>query len=151
MLEKERRSNELIIEIVMPSPDPISGAGFLRVGRTPSDIALLNAAALVVVKDDVFQKVRLALGGVNMAPQRLASIERALEGQPVTQSGSNALDVQRLASVLQASWASFQPPSDPRASSSYRRIAGMNLAFRALEEAANVSRWRGMVSSGGSK
>lgn len=147
-LSAERRANELILEVVMPHPGTGCGGSFMRVGRTASDVALLNAAALVEVKDDTYQRVRLALGGVNMEPVRLAAVERQLEGQPVNQAGGNALDVQRMASILQAGMAGFQPPSDVRASGGYRRVVGMNLAFRALEEATNVSRWRNMVSEG---
>lgn len=148
-LSSERRPNELILEVSMPLPDTSCGASFSRVGRTSSDAALLNAAALVEVKDDTYQRVRVALGGVNMEPVRLSAVERQLEGQPVNQAGSNALDVQRLASTLQTGMGSFAPPSDFRASSGYRRVVSMNLAFRALEEATNVSRWRNMVSSEG--
>ena len=148
-LSSERRPNELILEVAMPLPDLGCGASLARVGRTTSDVAMLNAAALVEVKGDTYQRVRLALGGVNMEPVRLSAVERQLEGQPVNQAGSNALDVQRLASILQAGMGSFAPPSDFRASSGYRRVVGMNLAFRTLEEATNVSRWRNMVSSEG--
>ncbi|HEU5380027.1 MAG TPA: FAD binding domain-containing protein [Ktedonobacteraceae bacterium] len=145
----QRRPNELIIEVTMPLPDPDYGGSFMRIGRTAGDVALLNAAAVVAVKDNRYQYVRLALGGVNMEPVRLSTVERHLVGQPVNQAGGNALDVQRLASTLQTGMASFQPPSDFRASSGYRRVVAMNLAFRALEEATNVSRWRNMVSEGG--
>jgi xanthine dehydrogenase iron-sulfur cluster and FAD-binding subunit A len=67
------------------------------------------------------------------------------------QSGveSNAVDTKRLLTALQAGIASFQPPSDFRASSDYRYVGGGNLAFHALEEAANIARWRSMVSSEG--
>lgn len=147
-LNSERRPNELIIEVAMPHPSPGCGGAFLRVGRTPTDLALLNAAAVVEAKDDKYQHVRLALGGVNMEPVRLTAVERQLEGQPVNLPGSNALDIKRLASILQTGMANFQPPSDFRASGGYRRVVGMNLAFRALEEATNVSRWRSMVSEG---
>ncbi|HEY0754473.1 MAG TPA: FAD binding domain-containing protein [Ktedonobacteraceae bacterium] len=149
-LSAERRANELIIEIVLPRPAHGCGGAFLRVGRTPTDVALLNAAALVEVRAEVYQHVRLALGGVNMEPVRLTAVERQLEGQPVTngRQSNSGLDVQRLAQVLQAGMANFQPPADIRASSGYRRVVGMNLAFRALEEATNVSRWRNMVSEG---
>lgn len=150
-LSRERRPNELILEVVLPLPDSGCGASFLRVGRMESDVALLNVAALVVVSDNAYRRVRLALGGVNMEPMRLSGVERHLEGQPVNQVGSNALDVQRLADSLQTGMAAFAPPSDFRASSGYRRAMSMNLAFRALEEAANVSRWRSMVSSEGEK
>ena len=149
-LSAERRTNELIIEIALPKPSGGRGAAFMRVGRTPTDVALLNVAAVVEVQDEVYRHVRVALGGVNMEPVRLSTVERQLEGQPVTpgRENGNALDVQRLAQALQAGMATFQPPSDFRASSGYRRVVGMNLAFRALEEATNVSRWRNMVSEG---
>jgi len=147
-LNGERRPNELIIEIAMPHPSAGCGGAFLRVGRTPGDVALLNAAAAVEVKDGIYQRVRLAMGGTNMEPVRLTAVERQLEGQPVNQEGGNTLDIKRLAGTLQTGMASFQPPSDFRASSGYRRVVGMNLAFRALEEATNVARWRTMVSEG---
>lgn len=148
LLADELRENELIIEAAFPLPDPGSGGSFMRIGRTQSDAALLNAAAIVEVKDGNYQRVRLALGGVNMLPVRLTSVERQLEGQPVSSEGST-LDIQRLANTLQTGMTGFQPPSDVRATGGYRRVVGMNLAFRVLEEATNVSRWRNMVSSEG--
>jgi CO/xanthine dehydrogenase FAD-binding subunit len=149
-LGAERRVNELIIEIALPKPSTGCGSAFMRVGRTPTDVALLNVAAVVEVQDEVYRHVRVALGGVNMEPVRLSAVERQLEGQPVTVGRENgsALNVQLLAQALQAGMATFQPPSDFRASGGYRRVVGMNLAFRALEEATNVSRWRNMVSEG---
>lgn len=149
-LSAERRANELIVEVALPRPASGRGSSFVRVGRTPTDVALLNAAAVVEVQDEVFRHVRLALGGVNMEPVRLTAVERHLEGQPVTTNNqsSSGLDVQRLAQTLQLGMATFQPPSDFRASSGYRRVVGMNLVYRVLEEATNVSRWRNMVSEG---
>ncbi len=149
-LSAERRVNELIIEVVIPRPAQGRGGAFMRVGRMPTDGALLNVAAVVDVQNDMYSYVRLALGGVNMEPVRLTAVERQLEGQPVTTSkqAGGVLDVQRLAQALQLGMATFQPSPDIRASSGYRRVTGMNLAFRALEEATNVSRWRNMVSEG---
>ena len=149
-LSTERRANELIIEISFLKPSVSRGSTFMRVGRTPSDSALLNVVAVVEVQDEMYHHVRLALGGVNMEPVRLTAVERQLEGQPVIagSEGGSGLDVQRIAQALQIGMATFQPPSDFRASGGYRRVVGMNLAFRALEEATNVSRWRNMVSEG---
>ncbi len=161
----DRRFSELIIEVIVPRPSPACGASFMRIGRTPTDIALLNAAALVEVKDGLYQRVRVALGGVNMEPVRLQAVEKQLEGQAVDTVGAQFIAPARnvgagthkghpymgaqLQSALQAGMADFRPPSDFRASSGYRRVSGMNLAYRVLEEAINVSRWRGMVSSEG--
>ena len=149
-INKERRLNELIIEIIIPRPPYSCGTSFMRVGRTPTDVALLNVAALVEVKDDVYSQVRLALGGVNMEPVRLLAIEKQLTGQPVeteatAQNEGTELPITQLQRAVQAGMADFQPPSDFRASSDYRHESGLQLTYRALEEAANISRWRSMA------
>jgi CO/xanthine dehydrogenase FAD-binding subunit len=141
-----RRPNELILEVIIPRPGPVCGASFLRIGRTPTDVALLNAAALVEVANGLYQRVRLALGGVNMPAVRLLAVEKQIEGQPIV--NADAL-VQFTAPILQAGMADFSPPSDFRASGGYRRNSGLNLAFRALEEAMTIARQRGAVSSKG--
>lgn len=133
----ERRPNELILEVIIPRVAPACGASLMRIGRTPADVALLNAAALVEVSNGHYQRVRLALGGVNMQPVRVRAVEKRIEGQPVVHAGELA---QFIAPILQAGMADFAPPSDFRASSGYRRISGLNLALRALEEAINTSR-----------
>lgn len=146
-LSFERRSNELIVEVIIPRPSAGAGASFQRIGRTLTDIALLNACALVEINDGMYSQVRLTLGGVNMEPVRMQGVEQQLEGQVAMNPGDTTINTQLLVSALQAGMANFQPPADFRASSGYRKISGVNLAFRALEEATNISRWRNMVSS----
>jgi CO/xanthine dehydrogenase FAD-binding subunit len=110
----------------------------MRIGRTPADIALLNAAAFVQVTDGIYSRVCLALGGVNMEPVRLQAVERELEGQAVPNA---AAWTQFIAPILQACMADFRPPSDFRASSGYRRTSGISLAYSVLEEATSLSCW----------
>lgn len=150
-LNSERKPNELIIEVIIPRPAFGCAASFMRIGRTPTDVALLNAAALVEVNGGIYRRVRLALGGVNMEPVRMETVEKQLEGQTAAIPGSanNALDTQRIIEAIQAGMANFSPPGDFLASSGYRRVSGMSLAFRVLEEAVNISRWRNMVASEG--
>ena len=74
----ERRPNELILEVVVPRPGTSCGTSFTRIGRTPTDAALLNAAAVVEIEEGVYQRVRVAMGGVNMEPARLRGVERQL-------------------------------------------------------------------------
>ncbi len=143
-LEIERRPNELIIEVIVPRLDRGCGTSFMRIGRTPTDIALLNAAAFVQVTGGVYSRVRLASGGVNMGAVRLQAIERQLEGQPAPNA---AAWTQFITPILQAGMIDFHPPSDFRASDGYRRASGTSLAYRVLEEATNVSHWHGMVST----
>src|SRR6266567_3604913 len=78
----ERRPGELIIEINVPKPSASCGASLKRIGRTQTDTALLNAAALVEIEDDVYKRVRLTFGGMNMEPIRVSGVEQLLEGQP---------------------------------------------------------------------
>ncbi|MBX5448685.1 FAD binding domain-containing protein [Thermogemmatispora sp.] len=138
----ERRPQELIIEVRIAPPGRGWGTALQRVGRSAIDTALVSAAALVEVEDGRYRTVRLALGGANMEPQRLLTIERHLEGQPVQ-------DLRLLATAVQAGLADFRPPADFRASQGYRRVCGANLAYRVLEEAANIARWRDITSSEG--
>jgi len=145
-LELERRPNELIVEVIIPHPATGCGTSFMRIGRTATDVALLNAAALVEITNDCYRRVRLALGGVNMEPVRLQTVEKELEGQPVA---SSPADGQRVLAALQKGIAHFRPPSDFRASSDYRRVSGVNLAYRVLEEAMNTSNWHSVITSEG--
>ncbi|HEX4208491.1 MAG TPA: FAD binding domain-containing protein [Ktedonobacteraceae bacterium] len=143
MFNLERRPNELIVEVIVPALRAGSGTSLLRVSRSANDVALLNVAALVEIEEDVYKRARVAFGGVNMEPVRVLGIERQLEGQAVARSD----DTQRLLNVVRSSMADFRPPDDARASSGYRRVCGVNLAYRALEEATGIAQWRGVVSS----
>jgi CO/xanthine dehydrogenase FAD-binding subunit len=147
MLVQQRRPNELIIEAIVPRLGLGFGASFQRLARTPTDFALLNAAAVVELIEGTYAHVRLALGGAGLEPARLPGVEQSLEGQPAMNTGSDTINTQLLASALQAGMTDFQPPPDMRSGSSYRRTTAINLAFRALEEAVTISRWRRMISS----
>src|ERR1700694_4448432 len=146
-LSHELRPNELIVEVVIPRPAAGTGASFQRIGRTSTDVALLNACALVEIQDGAYKQVRLALGGVSMEPERMLGVEKQLEGQIALNEGDTTINTQVLVSALQTGMVDYAPPAEFRASSGYRKISGVNLAFRALEEATNISRWRNMVSS----
>ena len=86
-----------------------------------------------------------------MEPVRIEAVEKQLEGQVVATSGDSntVLDTQKIIAAIQEGMANFSAPEDFRARAAYRRVSGMNLAFRVLEEAATISRWRNMVSSKG--
>src|SRR5437868_949736 len=109
-----RRPNELILEVIIPRQSPGCATSFMRIGRTPTDVALLNVVALVEIANGLYQRVRLALGGVNMPPVRLLAVEQRLEGQVVVKPDEL---VHLLSPILQAGMADFNPPSDFRASS----------------------------------
>jgi CO/xanthine dehydrogenase FAD-binding subunit len=143
-LSLDRRPSELIIEVVIPRPGVGCGTSFMRISRTPTDVAMLNAVALVEIDNGVYKRVRLVFGGVNMEPRRLQSVEQQLEGEPV----QHPIESERLLSLLRSSLSSMRFPSDVRVTGDYRRVSGMNLAYHVLEEAINVAHWRSLVSSG---
>lgn len=145
-LSLEKRPSELIIEVVVPRPGIRCGASLQRVARTVNDVALLNTVALVEIEDGHYQKVRLALGGLNMEPVRMHSVEQQLEGQPTLNTHDNA-SIQSFITIVRKGLSEFVPPSDPLVTNSYRRVIGVSMAYRALEEATNVARWRSMVTS----
>ena len=129
----QRRPAELIVEIVLPVSGAPYGTSFARVGRTPTDVALLNVAALVEIEQDTFRRVRLTFSGVNMEPMRVPAVERLLEGRPID-------DTKGLYIALQTGMAEFRPPTDARVSNGYRRVSGIKLAQRVLEEALYIAR-----------
>lgn len=140
-LTREKRPNELIVEVIVPRPATGSEASFMRIGRTPTDVALLNAAALVEVEGGVYQRVRVALGGANMEPVRLHMVEKQLEGQPVLYLAQSS----HVQALLQTAMTEFRPPADPLVSSEYRHVTGINLVYRVLEEATNMTYRRNTV------
>jgi CO/xanthine dehydrogenase FAD-binding subunit len=146
-LGMERRPAELIVEMAIPQPASGCGTSFRRISRTPTDVALLNVAALVEIEDGKYKRVRLVFGGVNMEPQRVQAIEQQFEGFPVVYP----IDNERLLALLRAGLATVRFPSDMRVSGAYRRVSSAHLAAHALEEAMNVAHWRSMVSSGAGK
>lgn len=139
----ERRPSELITEVQLGRCSYSSGASFMRVAQTATDGALVNVAAFVEVDNTTYQKVRLVCGGINMEPIRLQAIEQQLEGQAITDVNNG----QQILAALRAGMNEFRPPADARVSSGYRRVAGMNLAYRALEEATKIAHWRATITS----
>ncbi|WP_161977176.1 FAD binding domain-containing protein [Dictyobacter kobayashii] len=79
----ERRPSELIIEVVIPRPSLSSGTSLMRVSRTPADVALLNAAALVEIEGNAYRKVRLAMGGPQWILSVCMRLSACLKGHPL--------------------------------------------------------------------
>ncbi len=129
----ERRPSELIVEVVIPPMRATSTTAFTRIGRTPTDRTLLHVAALVELEHDVYQRVRLAFGGINMEPTRMLVLERSLEGQHIDDSKS-------ILTAIQAGMSEFRPPTDVHVSGGYRRVSGVKLAQRGIEEATYLAR-----------
>ncbi len=122
--------SELIVEIVIPAlPGGRSGWSFQKLGRTETDISLVNAA--VGLQADAHGRIkwsRIAMGAVGPMPVRARAAEKLLAG--------NALSEDLLAQAGEAVMNAVSPISDGRASAEYRREMSAVLARRALRECA---------------
>lgn len=129
---KSVRERELIRELRIPlvNFDTIQG-GFYKIGRTAEDISIVNAAATLLIQDDIITTARLVMGAVAPIPLRTALAEEALKVQPPTEE-----TFQRAAELVRDE---VRPISDQRASANYRRRMSGVAAVRALRQAAGLA------------
>lgn len=116
---------DLLLEIRIPAPTAAVKTEFLKIGRNPGDIAMINVAALVEHDGTTFQKVRLALGAVAPTPIRAYDAEAFLAGRAINED-----NIQQAADLAATAAA---PISDHRASEAYRKQMCMTLTRRALQ------------------
>ncbi len=121
----------LLVEIQIPGPHRggRTGWSFQKLGRTESDISLVNAAAgLQVDRAGKCTWARIALGAVAPTPLRARKAEAALTGQTLTEESLEA--------ACDAVAQDVRPISDVRCSAEYRREMSSVLTRRALRECA---------------
>jgi carbon-monoxide dehydrogenase medium subunit len=125
-------SGELIEEIVIPAVPggTRTGWSFQKLGRTETDISLVNVAGGVQLDARGRIKwVRMALGAVGPTPLRALKTEELLSGKPLNED----LLTQAGIAVMQE----VHPISDARASAEYRCEMSAVLVRRALRECAD--------------
>jgi carbon-monoxide dehydrogenase medium subunit len=124
-------NGDLLTEIVIPALPSGGRLGwsFQKLGRTETDISLVNVAAgLQADARGRIKWARLALGAVGPTPLRARNAEELLLGNPLNQD--------LLTRVGEAVIKEVSPISDSRASAEYRREMSAVLARRALRECA---------------
>jgi carbon-monoxide dehydrogenase medium subunit len=123
------KTKALIVEIAIPALPRGGRWSFQKLGRTASDISLVNAAAgLQLDSKGRVKWVRIAVGAVAPTPMRAVHAEKLLLGREVDESA--------LAAVCGEVAREARPISDVRASAEYRREMVRVLVRRALEECA---------------
>jgi xanthine dehydrogenase YagS FAD-binding subunit len=79
-------SNELVTEVLIPTPVPGSRGTYRKVAEHGAhDFALLSVAAQLAFSGDTVRSARIALGGVAPVPWRAREAETALEGNSLTE------------------------------------------------------------------
>jgi carbon-monoxide dehydrogenase medium subunit len=125
-LEKD----ELLVEVLIPTPPPLTACTFKRVGRSSVDIALVNTAVrLTMDKKERIINARIALGAVAPVPFRSESAEELLIGHQFYEIKDEFLE-----KVGDQAAADTRPISDVRTNAAYRREVTRVLVKRALAE-----------------
>jgi len=119
-------SFEILTRIRIPPLVEKTRMAFLKVGRASKDIAIVNAAALLVMDDRVCKKCRLSIGAVAPVPLRLKEIELKIEGEEIC---PELLDE---AATMVEDFVS--PITDVRSTEEYRRIMSGVLVKGAIEQ-----------------
>lgn len=122
---------EILKAIHLPKPPDGAAMAFLKVGRTRQDLAIVNAAALLVMENGVCKKCRLAIGAVAPVPLRLKKVEEMIEGREI--------DSDLLHHVGMAVKKEVRPITDVRSTEEYRRTVSGVLIRRAIGEALEMN------------
>jgi carbon-monoxide dehydrogenase medium subunit len=120
--------DELLTEVRLPILPADTRCGFYEFNRRAGDFALAMALATYRVENGVISEARVALGGVEPQPRRIAQAEHALVGR--------APDKQAFAAAADAATAAVDPLEDAITSADYRRDLTRTVVRRALEQAA---------------
>ena len=128
LLTTDIAANEMLVEIVFPSPKPRSGSCFLEIARRRGDFALAGVAATVTLDEEQrCTGVRLALCGVGETPVDASHAASSLIGRHCS---SDAIDA-----VASEVGATIAPSGNVHASPDYQRHIAVVLTKRALETA----------------
>ena len=76
------REDELLTEVRLPILPNDTYAGFAEFSRRAGDYAIAMAVATYRLKDGIMSELRIAVGGAEAAPRRIAEAERTLIGRP---------------------------------------------------------------------
>jgi carbon-monoxide dehydrogenase medium subunit len=120
--------DEILVEVRLPILPADTRFGFYEFNRRAGDFALAMALVTYRVEDGMISAARVAVGGVEPQPRRIAQAEQALVGRPPERAA--------FAAAAAAVAAAVDPLDDATTSASYRRDLAHTVTRRALEQAA---------------
>ena len=120
------KEDELLTEVRLPLLPADTRFGFYEFNRRAGDFAIAMALATYRVRDGKITEPRIAVGGAEPSPRRIADAEQALAGRaPGAESFTAAGD--RAAAAV-------EPMEDATTSAEYRRDLVRTVTRRALEQ-----------------
>ena len=120
--------DDLLAEVQLPLLPAGTRVGFNEFNRRAGDFAIAMAVAVYRVEGGKIADARLAIGGAESSPRRIAEAERALNGQ--------APDAAAFAAAADAAASAVDPLEDNANTAAYRRDVVRAVARRALEQTA---------------
>ena len=120
--------DEILVEVRLPILPADTRFGFYEFNRRAGDFALAMALVTYRVEDGMISAARVAVGGVESQPRRIAKAEQVLAGRPPDRAAFEA--------AAAAVAAAVDPLDDATTSASYRRDLAQTVTRRALEQAA---------------
>lgn len=124
---------ELLTGITVPKLPENAGSAFEKVGWTTFDIATVNVAAVVTLKENKIEYIRIGLGACSPAPTRVIAAEEALTGTEPTEE--NLLDATMFIAACVEPRERWR-----RAPPEYRRRSSQALAVDAISRAVENAR-----------
>jgi CO/xanthine dehydrogenase FAD-binding subunit len=124
--------DELLVEIEVPPPPPMTGHGFAELARRHGDFALGGAAVLITpTAEGVCSRAVIALLAAASTPTRAAAAEDALIGRRVTPELAKE--------AARSAVTDIRPTANSHASSEYRRTVLAALTRHAILDAAQAA------------
>lgn len=115
---------EMVTEIIVPRLPAGTGMAFLRATRVAADLAKVNVAAAVTVKNGAYEEARIALGGVAPTPIRARKAEEVLKGEKL---GDGVVQ-----EAAETAATEIRPIDDVRSTAEYRKELSKVLVRRAI-------------------
>jgi len=122
------RDDELLVEARLPVLGAGTRCGFYEFNRRAGDFAMAAAVGVYRLDGGKMAEPRVALGGVEPCPRRIAEAEKALAG---AEPGDKAFRA-----AASAAAAAVDPMEDATTSAEFRRDLVLAVTRRALERAA---------------
>lgn len=116
---------EILIEIQVPGLPVGTGVAFLKATRVAVDLAKVNVASVLMVKDGVCEDVRIALGAVAPTPIRAKKAEEVLKGKK--------LENKIIEEAAEIAAGETKPITDIRSPADHRRELSKVLVRRAIK------------------
>jgi carbon-monoxide dehydrogenase medium subunit len=130
LMTTDLRYDEILSEVRIPVPTAHTQFGFYEFSRRAGDYAIGMALVGWVPDTGAMTEVRIAIGGIEASPRRIASAEAMLQGQAPTAAA--------FAAAAEAVASEVTPLEDLQADAAYRRDIARVVVRRALEASAQT-------------